>query len=185
MTPKEGAGLSITEWVVLGLLAEERAHGFALARDLSRETPLGQVWTVPRPMVYRAIGRLVEQGFVTEVGEEPGGPGPTRMIYEATGRGTQAAARWRAEPVRHLRDMRAAFLAKVLLRQRAGEPVGPLVAEQRSVFEPLFQRMADQFATGEGERVVTAWRYESCQAVVRLLHSVAALDRSGAARPSG
>jgi DNA-binding PadR family transcriptional regulator len=171
MTPTEGPGLSLTEWVVLALLCEAPSHGFAVARTLSRTTALGEVWTVPRPLVYRAIGRLEEQGLIVEAGEEPGDPGPRRMVYEVTGKGRKAAAQWRAEPVRHLRDVRSALLAKVLLRQRAREPLKPLVAEQRAVFEPLFERLAAQFAAAEGERVVAAWRYESSQAVARLLDS--------------
>ena len=96
MNPTEGPGLSLTEWVVLALLSEAPSHGFAVARNLSRVTPLGEVWTVPRPLVYRAIGRLEEQGMVASAGEEPGDPGPTRMVYQATGKGKKAVAQWRA-----------------------------------------------------------------------------------------
>lgn len=175
--PTEGPGLSLTEWVVLALLSEAPSHGFAVARTLSRATALGQVWTVPRPLVYRALGRLEEHGLIVEAGEEPGDPGPRRMVYEATGKGRKAAANWRAEPVRHLREVRSALLAKVLLRQRAGEPLGPLVAEQRAVFAPLLERLADQFDEGEADHVIAAWRYESSQAVARLLDHLEALDQ--------
>jgi len=172
----EGPGLSLTEWVVLALLSEGPSHGFAVARTLSRVTAIGQVWTVPRPLVYRALGRLEEQGFIVEAGEEPGDPGPRRMVYEATGKGRKAVANWRGEPVRHLREVRSAFLVKVLLRQRAGEPLGALVAQQREVFAPLFERLAGQFDDGEGDHVIAAWRHESSQAVARLLDHLEALD---------
>src|SRR5437762_13755615 len=114
MMASEGPALSLTEWVVLGLLAEAPSHGFALAKTLSRVTPLGEVWTVPRPLVYRAIGRLEEQGMIATAGEEPGDPGPTRMVYQATGKGKKAVAQWRGEPGQHLRDVRSALLAKGL-----------------------------------------------------------------------
>lgn len=177
MMPTEGPALSLTEWVVLALLTEAPSHGFAVARTLSRVTALGEVWTVPRPLVYRAIGRLEEQGLITEVGEEPGDPGPRRMVYEVTGKGRKAAAQWRGEPVRHLRDVRSALLTKVLLRQRANEPLAPLVTAQRAVFAPLFERLGDQFGAGESEPVISAWRYESSQAVARLLDHLEALDK--------
>ena len=45
---------SLAEWAVLGLLAEEPAHPFALARQLGPGGPLGRVMTVLRPLVYRA-----------------------------------------------------------------------------------------------------------------------------------
>ena len=178
VTPSEGPGLSLTEWAVLALLSEAPSHGFAIARTLSRATPLGEVWTVPRPLVYRALGRLEEHGLIVEAGEEPGDPGPRRMVYEVTGKGRKAAAQWRAEPVRHLRDVRSALLAKVLLRQRAGEPLTPLVAEQRAVFLPLFERLAEQFGDAQSERVVAAWRHESSQAVARLLDHLEAFDKA-------
>src|SRR4051812_40526382 len=126
VTPTEGPNLSLTESVVLALISEEPSHGFAVARSLSPATTLGEVWTVAHPLVYRAIGRLQEQGLIAEAGEEPGELGPNRTIYEATDRGRAAAARWRVEPVRHLREVRTAFLAKVLLRERAGEALAPL-----------------------------------------------------------
>ncbi len=178
MTTTEGPGLSLTEWVVLALLAEGSSHGFAVARTLSRVTPLGQVWTVPRPLVYRAIGRLEQQGLIAEAGEEPGDPGPRRMVYEVTAKGRKAATQWRSEPVRHLREVRTALLAKVLLRQRAGERLTPLVVEQRAVFAPLFERLAEQFNGSDSERVVASWRYESSQAVARLLDHLEASDKS-------
>lgn len=178
LTPSEGPGLSLTEWVVLALLCEAPSHGFAVARTLSRTTPLGQVWTVPRPLVYRAIGRLEEQGLIVEAGEEPGDPGPRRMVYDVTGKGRKAAAVWRSEPVRHLRDVRSTFLAKVLLRQRAREPVTPLVVAQREEFAPLLQLLAEQFEGSEAEPVVAAWRYESSQAIGRLLDHLETLDNA-------
>jgi PadR family transcriptional regulator AphA len=178
MTPTDGPGLSLTEWVVLALLCEDASHGFAVARTLSRATPLGQVWTVPRPLVYRAIGRLEDQGLIREAGEEPGDPGPRRVVYEVTAAGRKAAAQWRSEPVRHLREVRSAFLAKVLLRQRAEEPLAPLVREQRALFAPLFESLREQFDASDADRVVASWRYESSQAVARLLDHVEALDEN-------
>ena len=87
-------------------------------------------------------------------------------------------AQWRAEPVQHLRDVRSAFLAKVLLRQRAGEPLGPLVAAAAGRVRPA-ARAAGRAVRGRGEadRVIAAWRYESSQAVARLLDHLEALDR--------
>src|SRR2546423_2426958 len=126
MTPTEGPGLSLTEWVVLALLSEAPSHGFAVARTLSRATPLGEVWTVPRPLVYRAIGRLEEQGMIAVAGEEPGDPGPTRMVYQATGKGKKAVAQWRGGAGPHLPRGRQGLLAKGVLRPRGGGAPAPL-----------------------------------------------------------
>ncbi len=45
------AELSLTEWVVLALLGERPAHGFALARELAAGGDLGRILTVHRPLV--------------------------------------------------------------------------------------------------------------------------------------
>ncbi|HEY1643116.1 MAG TPA: hypothetical protein VGG35_20665 [Streptosporangiaceae bacterium] len=50
--------LSLSEWVVLGLVCEQPAHGFAIAGLLGRQGSPGEVWRVARPVVYRAIQRL-------------------------------------------------------------------------------------------------------------------------------
>jgi len=165
--PADAAELSLTEWIVLALLAEGPTHGFALARQLGRTTALGQVWTVPRPLVYRALGRLEAQGFAVPKGEEQGNPGPPRMIYRATPKGRKAAAAWLVTPVRHLREVRSAFLAKMILLQRSGTAADPLVASQREAFAPVFDGLQGQFE--EHGDVVAAWRFESSQAVARLL----------------
>ena len=52
--------ISLTDWVVLGVLSEEPRHGFAVAKELGRDAELGQLWTVRRPLVYRAIDHLLE-----------------------------------------------------------------------------------------------------------------------------
>ena len=53
MATKESTVLSLTDWVVLGVLTEEPRHGFAVAKELARDAELGQLWTVRRPLVYR------------------------------------------------------------------------------------------------------------------------------------
>jgi hypothetical protein len=63
-----------------------------------------------------------------------------------------------------------------LLRQRAREPLGPLVAEQRAVFAPLFERLDEQYNDAETDHVIASWRYESSQAVARLLDHLEGLD---------
>lgn len=171
--PAEDLDLSLTEWVVLSLLAEGPSHGFALARALTRGTTLGQVWTVPRPLVYRALGRLEGQALATPAGEEPGEPGPPRTIYKITPRGRRAVTRWRREPVTHLREVRTTFLTKALLTQRAGEPLAHLVEAQRDIFAPLFRSLGDLIEENDDELIVAAWRYESSQAIARLLDRLA------------
>ena len=64
MPAVDDPALSLAEWVVLCLIREEPAHGFALARLLSADGAVGRIWRIPKPVVYRALQRLEELGLV-------------------------------------------------------------------------------------------------------------------------
>src|ERR1700722_11434648 len=59
--------LTAGEWAVLALLDEQSTHGFALARALEPEGEVGRVWSVRRPLVYRALETLERKGLVAPV----------------------------------------------------------------------------------------------------------------------
>src|SRR6187200_1368420 len=94
------------EWSVLALLAEQPSHGWALARQMTRTGDIGAVWSLGRPLVYRALELLEQRGLVEAVGHEPGLRGPNRTIFRATAQGREALRQWLAEPVEHVREVR-------------------------------------------------------------------------------
>jgi hypothetical protein len=51
--------LLLGEWACLGALDAGPSHGFALAEQLGPSGPIGRVWSLSRPLTYRAIDRLV------------------------------------------------------------------------------------------------------------------------------
>ncbi|HEY7824307.1 MAG TPA: PadR family transcriptional regulator, partial [Acidimicrobiia bacterium] len=63
----ESSELSVTEYAVLGILAEAPSHGFAVAKELDANTEVGRILTVRRPLVYRALDRLVDQRLAESV----------------------------------------------------------------------------------------------------------------------
>jgi DNA-binding PadR family transcriptional regulator len=107
-----GRERSLTEWVVLGLVAEGPTHGFALARLLARDGAVGRVWRATRPLTYRAIAQLASDGMIKPVRTEPGA-GPPRRVHRVTPAGRRALRRWLAQPVRHPRDVRAELGAAI------------------------------------------------------------------------
>jgi PadR family transcriptional regulator AphA len=155
---------TLTEWVVLGVLAESPTHGFAVARLLGAGGEIGRVWSASRPLTYRAIDQLVADGLVVAVRTEPGA-GPQRTIHRPSPAGRRALQRWLRTPVAHFRDVRAELLVKLLLLERSGEPSEPLLAAQRSAFEPRFAKVAAAPATD----VVARWRREQAAAIARFL----------------
>ena len=79
-----GQRLSLAEWQVLCLVREEPTYGLVLVGLLARDGSLGQVWSVPKAVVYRALQRLEQLGLIRTVGEQRTSQGPVRSLYEAT-----------------------------------------------------------------------------------------------------
>ena len=83
--------LSLNEMVVAALLVEGDAHGFALAKELAPDSDLGRILTVRRPLVYRALDRVVAAGLAEHLQSEPGDSGPTRTVHTTTTVGRRSA----------------------------------------------------------------------------------------------
>ena len=126
---------------MLGLLAEGPTHGFAIAKDLAPGTAVGRVLTVRRPLVYRALDRLVALGLSEPMHTEPGDAGPQRLVHRVTRSGQSRLKRWLAEPVEHVRDMRIEFQLKLVLLERSGKSPLDLVRAQRSALGPTLSAL--------------------------------------------
>src|SRR3954451_9435909 len=124
---------TLTEWAVLGLLQERPAHGWDLARAFAADGEIGRIWTVSRPLVYRAITVLRELGYVTERGSAKSATGPHRVLLAPTPRGKGALERWLPMPAEHVRDLRSELLLKHFPLARAGGDPTPLLPAQLDV----------------------------------------------------
>src|SRR5262245_44794785 len=76
--------VSLTDSVVLGRFPERPRDGFDIARELRPESPIGQIWNVSRPPVYRAIAHLAGEQLIEPIRIEPGSNGPDRTVYQIT-----------------------------------------------------------------------------------------------------
>jgi len=179
MAATELAHPSLNDWVVLALVAEEERHGFAIARELTPDSQLGRVWTVPRPLVYRSIERLAEARWIESVREERGDQGPRRTVMRATPIGRRRLRAWLGRPVAHPRDVRAELLLKVMLLERAGRDPRPLVQAQLDAFADVFAGITAQARRAAGpDRVVASWRLENTRAIERTLRGITQARRS-------
>jgi DNA-binding PadR family transcriptional regulator len=168
MTPE----LSLPECTVLAVLAQQPAHGFAVAQLTVRGGQLGRVWQIPRPVIYRAIGRLLDARLIAAVGVEPG-LGPRRTIYTVTDEGRHSAERWLGTPVAHVREVRSVFLLKLALLDRAGTDPRDLIRRQRQVLEPIARAIADRDQPDTGfDAVLLAWRRASALAAMEFLDAI-------------
>jgi tRNA-Thr(GGU) m(6)t(6)A37 methyltransferase TsaA len=156
---------SLTEWAALGVLCERPAHGWDVARHFGPGDDFGQVWTVSRGLVYRAIVVLRDLGYIVDRGSEPSSKGPHRVLLAPTPRGRQALRRWLSRPVRHVRDLRSELLVKLFLLDRAANDSTPVLQAQLAVLQDGEQALADRVARSTGfDRTVSVWRLTTARA---------------------
>jgi len=175
-------GLAPGEWAVLALLAEEPAHGWALARQMAREGEIGRVWALGRPLVYRALELLESRGLIEPIGSERGIRGPNRTVFRATPVGREALAQWLEEPVERVRDIRSLLLLKLVLIDRGGLDRRPLLEAQRGVVVPAVQQLEERLQASAGsEAIMIRFRLESTRAAVYFIDGLLAEQANAAA----
>lgn len=165
--------LSLPDWIVLSLVDESPAHGFAVAALTAPDGDIGRAWHVPRPIVYRSMDRLGELGLVRIASTEAGSRGPQRSIVTSTPAGRSATEDWLRSPVAHVREMRSELLVKLALLIRRGWAAGDLIAAQRTALAPMQAALEHQRDTEAGfGRILTSWRIENVRAAMRFLDDV-------------
>lgn len=168
-TASVGLSLSLSDWAVLVILAEEPRHGFAVAQELRVDTPLGTIWRVARPQVYRSLDRLVGRGLA-ELGPTEPGHGPERRVATPTAAGRQAVVGWATTPVDRLRHLRADLLVKLVACRRLGLDGHLLLDRQVEVIAGVQEKLAGDLArTHDDRRIAFLWRQATADAAQRFL----------------
>lgn len=171
----ESSPLSLTEWIVLALIAERPRHGFAVAALTAAGGEVGRAWQIPRPVVYRAITSLTEHGLLTVEATELGHRGPQRSVLAATADGAAAVRRWLRTPVRHVRDTRSELLVKLSLLERRRLSSRPLLTAQRRIFARIVETRLGEVSPHAADdpdpfgRILATWRLENARAALRFL----------------
>jgi DNA-binding PadR family transcriptional regulator len=165
--------LTSGEWAVLGLLAEQPTHGFAIAKAMAPDGAVGRIWSMRRPLVYRALDLLGERGYVRPVGSERSREGPRRTVLELTPAGRAAVEAWLREPVERIRDARSLLLLKLLFLDRAGRESDALLQAQRETFERRVTSLSDAVGAADGfDRTLVQWRLHSTRAAVEFIDTL-------------
>ncbi len=165
--------LLLGAWACLGIVDQGPSHGFAVAARLRPDGDVGRVWSISRPLTYRALDQLVARGFVEAVGEERGIAGGNRTILAVTPLGHQRLRSWLATPVEHVRDLRSELLLKLVLSAPSGVDTAPLLAAQRELAAALERSLREQLR-GDPDDLVLRWRTETAGAALRFIESVIA-----------
>jgi len=164
--------------VCLALVAQGLEHGWAVGSVLARNGELGRIWTVSRPLVYRAIDLLVADGELRRRGTAAGAGRP-RSLLAVTASGRRADAVWIDEPVAHLRDVRTELLLKLELRRRRVLPQRDFLDRQSERLAPVI----DAVNRSTNDDFVGRWRVEQAAAVERFLVSARDAASASTIRP--
>lgn len=153
------ATVSVTPYVLLGLLADEPRHGYDLKRSHDERLPLAK--PLPYGQVYATLERLARDGLVEPVGTERAG-GPDRTFYRLTDAGRQQLERWLDSVEPPLPHVAGALVAKVLVALFVAGPeraVAYLTAQRAAHMARLRELTAAKTAPGVGLAEVVAADY--------------------------
>jgi DNA-binding PadR family transcriptional regulator len=154
----------LTAMVCLAIVDEEPQHGWAIVKLLASDGAIGKVWSVSRPLTYRALDSLEQAGLIepteAETSERPG-----RIVYTTTESGRKKVSDWLSQPVALPRDVRTELLLKFVFRRRRKLSISPLAKQQRDLFAPMMR-------AEKNDDVVALWRAEHLQAIDRFLQAV-------------
>jgi PadR family transcriptional regulator AphA len=167
--------LLLGEWACLGMLAVEPQHGFALAAHFGPSGDVGRVWSMSRPLTYRALDKLVQREFAEQVAVEPGRAGGPRSVMAPTAAGRHALDRWLASPVAHLRHLRSELLVKLVLLEALGLPTASLLSAQRQLVVDAASAL-ERSAGSDGADAVAIWRAESAAGALRVIDRLLAVS---------
>jgi DNA-binding PadR family transcriptional regulator len=162
--------LSLAEGVVLCLVSEGPTYGLMLAGLLAPDGSLGQIWSVPKAMVYYTLQQLELSGLIRMTEEQVPSRGRARSVCEITPAGRAAAEAWLSLPVDHVRDVRSELMVKLALDDRTGADPRPLVRAQLARLVPAAAALDDRLRTATGfERTLALWRREAMTATMQFL----------------
>ena len=175
--------LSLTEGLVLCLVSAGPTYGLTLARLLASDGSLGQIWSVPKGVVYYTLQQLELLGLIRMTAEHRTGSGRARSFCEITPAGRAAAEAWLRVPVDHVRDVRSELMVKLALHNRTGSDSRPLVRAQLARLAPAAAALEDRLRTATGfERTIVLWRHEAMTATMQFLTALATRRRRAPAR---
>lgn len=125
--------LGARELAVLTLIDERPTHGYAIAALLADDGELGRIWSVRRPLTYRIIERLRDDGLIEDGGVASGQAAPDRKLLRTTEAGRRQVESWLAAPEERIRELRPALLYKLELLRRRRLDRRPLLVAQRTL----------------------------------------------------
>ena len=132
------------EYILLGLIQEQPAHGYELYKRLRNTPELSLIWQIKRSKLYYLLDKLESEGFLS-VSISNQDVYPDRNVYQLTSLGKKTLESWLNSPVMSSRYIRLAFLSKLyfLLRDNK-EGAVELIDQQVKICQDWLQNLQRQ-----------------------------------------
>jgi DNA-binding PadR family transcriptional regulator len=144
------------EYILLGLIREEPAHGYALYEKLRSTSELSLIWQVKRSKLYYLLDKLeTDELLVSSITSQS--PYPDRKVYQITNRGNEILDKWMYSPVLSSRYVRLAFLSKLyfVLRQNR-DLAADLITKQVDVCQGWLDNLERQYKKLENTEYINS-----------------------------
>ena len=148
------------EYILLGLIDDEPAHGYALFEKLQKTPELSLIWQVKRSKLYYLLDKLEKDGYLSSTTKKEGSY-PERSVYKITSKGKEIFEDWLNAPVLSSRYVRLAFMSKLYftLNQKVETSMN-LISAQLEVCHTWLARLEDSYQNQEGERFINMQVYQ-------------------------
>ena len=142
MTKKSSASTILPEYVILGFLNQQPAHGYDLHERIVRE--LGQIWHIRLSQTYNILNRLDAQGHITGNLQEQE-KAPARRCFYLTSSGRRRFEAWLNAPTElSARAIRVEFLTRLYFAYTMNFEMVNLLAEgQIAALQSGMNRLQD------------------------------------------
>ena len=134
-----------TEYILLGSLMDGPKHGYEI-RQFMDET-LEATWFVGTSQLYLLLKKLEQSGLLKSSLRHQKSR-PSKRIFSLTPLGQSTFAQWLNQPIKHVRDFRFEFLAKLFfffhLSLKGGEK---LIHSQIQEFERFQKSLREKIET--------------------------------------
>jgi DNA-binding PadR family transcriptional regulator len=114
---------------LLGLLCPQPTYGYDL--KVSYDRYFGANKPLAFGQVYSTLGRLIRDGYIDPLGDEPG-DGPDRKRYRATAQGRERIAQWMFTPDSPSPHLQSNLFAKTIIAILLDDDAEALLDLQRS-----------------------------------------------------
>jgi DNA-binding PadR family transcriptional regulator len=108
-------------YIILGFINEEPMHGYQIYKYLTDPQGIGLVWKIKVTNIYGLMDVLEKNELIEAVEPPPTNREyPPKKYFGITPTGKEQFDTWLKTPVKHGREIRQVFLAKVYFSQKQG-----------------------------------------------------------------